>query len=91
MAAMDAAIPEATDTKLTGRLQVTVEFVCHKPKTTKLTDPKGDIDNYQKSILDAVTKKGYWGDDVQVVMINAIKRFAVDSEIPHTHIVIEQL
>jgi len=90
MAAADTAIPQAKR-KIHGRVRVTLDIVCHKPKSTKLITPRGDIDNYMKAILDAVTKKGYWHDDAQVAEINAVKRYAMEHEEPHTNIEIYPL
>lgn len=72
-----AKIPE-------GRLHVALEFVCRKPKTTKLVTPKGDIDNYAKAPLDAITHADIWPDDKWIVSLYATKRFAELGEEPHT-------
>lgn len=85
MAAADASIPEANRT-LEGTLGVRIEFVCHRPKTTKRITPNGDLDNHMKSILDALTKKGYWNDDMDIVEGLVTKRFAEPGETPHTSI-----
>jgi Holliday junction resolvase RusA-like endonuclease len=55
-----------------------VAIVCHvaRPKTTKLADPKPDVDNYAKSVLDAATQAGLWDDDSQVVSLSVTKRWA---------------
>lgn len=89
MQAADKAIPQA-DAPLAGNLFVDVEFACDKPKTTKRACPRGDIDNHLKSILDAITKKGYWHDDDQIVAVTAVKRWVRDDEEPHTRITIER-
>jgi Holliday junction resolvase RusA-like endonuclease len=72
-----------------GNLNVTLEFVCHHPPTTKRLCPRGDIDNHCKSILDALTKKGYWKDDDQIVHLYAHKRWPEGQESPHTRVRIE--
>ncbi len=92
----DKAIPQATARTLTGNLHCTVEFVCHKPKTTKRTNPRGDIDNHLKAVLDSVvgTKKkpkGYINDDDQIVEVKAVKRWPEDGEQPHTYIVLQEI
>lgn len=71
---------------LEGRLDVRVEFVCHKPKTTKRLTPRGDIDNHLKAILDALTKAGYWPDDDNIDRVEATKRWVDGKETPHTYI-----
>lgn len=79
-----------------------MEFVCHRPKTTKRNNPRGDIDNHIKAILDAIvgqkaTKKQkcrlkhYISDDDQITEISALKRWVHPGEEPHTRITIEQL
>lgn len=98
----DKAIPRSSKPPLEGNLRADVEFVCHRPKTTKRINPRGDIDNYMKAILDAITgekptkkkpnvkPKGYWLDDDQIVYVIARKRFANGDEQPHTRITIER-
>lgn len=61
-------------------VEVHIVFVCTKPKTTKLLTPKGDIDNYLKSALDALTDAGVWDDDKIVSDAHASKRFTRPGE-----------
>ena len=56
-------------------LTVDVVFFCNRPRTTKRLTPKGDIDNYVKSLLDALTQAGWWVDDSLVYHIDAEKCF----------------
>lgn len=65
-------------------LHINIEFVCTKPRTTKLVTPKGDIDNYLKAPLDAITHAGIWEDDKWIVSVHASKRFQEQGEDPHT-------
>jgi Holliday junction resolvase RusA-like endonuclease len=44
---------------------VCLRYVIKRPKRTKLRRPKGDIDNYEKALLDACTGI-IWVDDDQV-------------------------
>jgi len=45
--------------------------------------PNGDLDNYDKGPLDAMVKSGcFWQDDVQVMFMISVKRFAKDNETP---------
>lgn len=67
------------------RLVVALEFVCEKPRTSKLTDPKGDIDNYVKAALDVLNGNA-WEDDKQIVKLMADCRFAEPGEQPHTKV-----
>lgn len=66
-----------------GPVSVTCEFVIQRPKKTVRVAPPADIDNYAKSLLDALTEWGIWNDDVQVVELNATKRWTDGDEQPH--------
>jgi Holliday junction resolvase RusA-like endonuclease len=88
--AAEETIPQA-DVAYEGNLVVTLDLVAEKPKTTKRDNPRGDIDNYVKAVLDALTKKGYWNDDDQIVTLHADKRWPSDTEEPHFTVWIEQL
>lgn len=93
---MDKAIPTA-ERLYEGNLAVRVEFACHRPKTTKRLNPRGDIDNFEKAIFDAITGdrkkgfKGYWVDDDQIVLNSARKRWVRPGETPHVKIKVRQL
>jgi Holliday junction resolvase RusA-like endonuclease len=94
--AAEEAIPSCTTTPLTGELGATIEFICHKPKTTKRVTPMGDIDNHLKAILDAIVghpkrPKGYMNDDDQIAHIDARKRWVRDDEEPHTTVTIGRI
>jgi Holliday junction resolvase RusA-like endonuclease len=53
-----------------GPVMIWMRFAVPKPKTTKLSHPKPDIDNYEKALFDALTKAGnVWNDDHQIVKI----------------------
>lgn len=66
-----------------GPLVVMLEHVVTKPRTSKRDFPRGDVDNYDKSPLDAMTKaEKFWTDDDQVVGLIAFKRFAEPGEKP---------
>lgn len=71
---------------ITQPCTVVVEQVVKKPKTSKLTYPRGDTDNYAKAPLDALTKKEYWTDDDLVINLIASKRFAEPQETPRTEV-----
>lgn len=87
---METADQLLPDSKLQheGPLKVNVKFVCTKPKMTKRLWPRGDGDNFEKAIYDAMTKKGYWKDDDQIVSGSWIKRFAKETETPHIEVTI---
>lgn len=53
------------DIGITSPLKVRIE--CHMP------DRRRDLDNLQKAAFDALTKAGFWMDDVQVVDYRVVK------------------
>ncbi len=55
---------------------VTITCIVPKPKTSKLSYPKPDVDNYAKSVLDAATEAGVWDDDTQVKYLHVSKHWA---------------
>lgn len=59
---------------LTGALRVLAEFVVERPKTTKFRYPRGDLDNYLKT-LDCLNGL-VWEDDVRIVSLEATKVWA---------------
>ena len=65
-----------------GDIEVDLEVVVAKPKTTKRVRPGGDNDNYEKGVWDAMTKAGWWKDDEQIVVNNTWKRWAYPGEEP---------
>lgn len=60
----------------TGPLFILVEHVCQRARTSKRSYPRGDIDNYAKATLDALTTWGAWEDDDQIVGLISTKRYA---------------
>jgi Holliday junction resolvase RusA-like endonuclease len=70
----ESVVPEVfTGQPLTGTLEVMVTFFCKRPKTTKRDQPRGDVDNYLKTldILNGVV----WEDDDQIKRITGTKRW----------------
>jgi len=68
-------------------LLVLVECVVEKPRTGKLSAPRGDVDNYAKGPLDALTKaEKFWKDDDQIQMLVVAKRYAKPGEQPGTNV-----
>jgi Holliday junction resolvase RusA-like endonuclease len=76
---------------IAGRLGVVIETLVARPKTTKLTDPRGDSDNYAKGPLDALQKAGVVKDDSQFVPIAAVRRFTEPGEEPGVNLWIGEL
>lgn len=71
-------------------LSVGLTVVVKKPKTTKLKRPRGDRDNYEKGVFDALTQSGWWKDDDQIVSGPFRKRWAAPGEPEGYHITIER-
>jgi Holliday junction resolvase RusA-like endonuclease len=65
---------------LDGPIEVGIEFVFKKPQKPSNSYPKGDIDNYVKSVLDSLNGV-VWNDDRQVVSLRTIKRYGFDSSV----------
>lgn len=64
-----------------GPVRITTEAVFARPKTTKLAAPRGDLDNIEKGLWDAMTKaRGWWEDDNQIVESRTTKRWAEPGE-----------
>jgi len=68
---------------LTGPVAVSVQVLVEKPRTSKLTHPKPDVDNYVKGLLDAITQSNrFWADDTQVFDLRVVKSWAAPDETP---------
>lgn len=68
---------------------IDVEVVFKKPKTTKLEYPRGDLDNVEKGLWDAITETGHWwADDNQIIRNKTTKRWAGPEEPSGYHITI---
>ena len=85
MADAPIAIPESSHFFAKGSpVEVNIAFFMRSPKKPANSYPVGDIDNYVKSVLDAITKNGtYWHDDAQVISLHATKQYGmVEEETP---------
>ena len=58
---------------LQGCLVASATFVVTRPRTTKRASPRGDVDNYFKSL--DVLNMVVWGDDDQLVWASMAKEF----------------
>jgi len=69
------------DMRFVGAVKVSATFYLPKPKTSSnrfpLNQRSGDLDKYLRALMDAVTKSELWGDDSQVVEIEAYKLYAI--------------
>jgi Holliday junction resolvase RusA-like endonuclease len=69
-------------------VEVHIVAVIEKAKTSKLTVPIGDVDNYAKAALDVMTHNKVWPDDKLVTKLYAEKRFAEPGEAPRVSVTI---
>lgn len=58
-----------------GMVDVELRFFIKRPRTTKRSYPRLDIDKLIRAVLDALTGHAY-GDDSQVVTVTASKEFS---------------
>lgn len=84
--------PELTSEIKERDISISIEVAVPKPKTTKLRRPRGDNDNYEKGVWDAMTKVGaWWNDDVQIVDNHTWKRWAHAGEPAGYHVTVRFL
>lgn len=57
-------------------IRLRCHFEVEQPKKTKLSTPRGDVDNYAKGLMDAITQANWWKDDSQVVHLSTSKSWA---------------
>lgn len=61
----------------TSPVAVSIHCHCKTPKKPANSYPVGDLDNYAKGILDAITQSGaIWHDDKQVVSLVITKQYS---------------
>lgn len=59
------------------------------PKRVKHPVTRPDLDNYLKTLLDALDKFAF-PDDAQIVSINAVKAFALEGQSPRIEFILER-
>lgn len=64
---------------LSGVLSVEIICYCTKPKTSKLSMPKPDVDNLAKGVLDSLNGH-LWADDSQIKSLQVSKWWAEPKE-----------
>lgn len=75
--AFKALIKFERPVRISNPVNVSIIVRVPRPKTTERAWPRGDVDNYAKAALDAVTKAGCcWEDDDQVVNLSVIKQYS---------------
>ena len=75
-----------------GTFSVDLEFICYRPKNPTNTYAIGDIDNFAKAPLDAITQsKMVWEDDVQITELTCSKRYQNKDEPFGIKVIIRQL
>lgn len=77
--ALAQALEEAGSLDMTlpieEEVQVSILFLVKKAKTSKLSTPKGDVDNYAKGALDLLQAGGVLKDDKYVTKLLVQKQF----------------
>lgn len=66
------------DAPFQGAIEVSADFVVTRPKSTKFRHPRGDLDNYFKT-LDCLNGLA-WEDDTRIVVLHASKSWAEPNE-----------
>ncbi|MEM7200283.1 MAG: RusA family crossover junction endodeoxyribonuclease [Planctomycetota bacterium] len=85
----EAALPVLPEEfQRAAHVEIHLAFFIEHARTSKLTRPSGDFDNYAKAICDVLTKNGFWKDDVDVVTASITKRFVETGREPYTEVTV---
>lgn len=77
------ALKEVDLPQATGPMILMLDMAAEKPRTGKRQHPRGDVDNFAKGPLDALTKaEKMFHDDDQIVGLLAFKRYTEPGEEP---------
>lgn len=82
-AAIEAALEgDSRELPFLGSVSVHAKFHVQQPKVTKLSRPRGDIDNYGKALLDILSRSQppLIGDDEQVTYLAMEKMWAAPKQ-----------
>jgi len=84
MRVVRAASQHAPVQPLTGPVRVDLLFMFRRPASVPFTqvwmDKKPDRDNLDKGVLDALTRKRFWGDDAQVCSGKIDKQYCTSGQ-----------
>lgn len=88
-AAQTTLAAEPVHRRFNGPVAVTVGIAVKRPKKPTNPFPRGDVDNYAKGPLDALTKAGVWPDDNCVVKLTVRKWYTSAHEDVGITVVVE--
>lgn len=79
---------------LRGPVELNLQFLFQRPKKDAVRfwkESKPDLDNLEKSVMDALTGARAWDDDAQVVLLQSLKRYALPDEFSGVYVEIAAL
>lgn len=85
-ALLERWVPPSSEFPLHGPLAVAARFVVSSPKKTKRVAPRGDVDNYFKTL--DVLNGFVWHDDDQLVWASMTKEYG---ECPGIHLQVQSV
>ena len=84
------ALVDASDLEIDFPVSVEVVFAIPRARTSKLTVPMGDGDNFEKAIYDLLQRKGYLSDDKWITSGRWRKRFLPFGKKGYTEVIIRE-